>query len=128
MSPATFRFPGLAALAGRAPLGGPREVAIATYVAARLAQDILAARGISPATRVDRSAQARTWLANVALPNGVRSALTRLIDAAAADAGAACLAVRSVIEVTAPTLDQMSRLELDQLAKTLEQEPARAPA
>src|SRR5262245_54071178 len=57
-----FRFPALAALAGRAPLGGQREVALATYLAARLAHDTLPERAVSPTTRTERAANARTWL------------------------------------------------------------------
>ena len=36
LTPTTFRFRALAALAGRAPLGGGRETALASYVVARL--------------------------------------------------------------------------------------------
>src|SRR5690349_12491010 len=41
LSSPAFRFRALAVLAGRAPLGGQREVALATYLAARLADDCL---------------------------------------------------------------------------------------
>jgi hypothetical protein len=119
-----FRFPGLASFAGRAPLGGRREVALATYVAARLAHDTLVQRGISQPTRVERAAQARTWLANIALPVAVRPALGRLIDASATDAIHAAAAVRAVIGVTASYLEAASNSELDQLAKSLESAPS----
>jgi len=46
LAPTSFRFPALAALAGRAPLGGQREVVLAAYVVARLAHDTLAERGV----------------------------------------------------------------------------------
>jgi hypothetical protein len=121
-----FRFPGLASLAGRAPLGGRREVALATYVAARLAHDTLAGRGISQPTRVERATHARTWLANIALPAAVRPALGRLIDASSVDAKHAAEAVRAVIGVTASYLEAGAHSELDQLAKSLELESSAA--
>lgn len=99
---------------------------MATYVAMRLAHDVLEARGISQPTRAERATQARTWLANVTLPQSVRPALAKLIDTTAADPAAAASAVRLVIEVTATFIDRASRLELDQLARTLEQEAALA--
>ncbi|HEY4130099.1 MAG TPA: hypothetical protein VGM50_05755 [Gemmatimonadaceae bacterium] len=119
---ATFRFPGLASLAGRALLGGRREVALATYMAARLAQDTLARRGISPATRVERAAHAKTWLANIALPAAVRPALAKLIDGSSGDPGHAGEALRLVMGVTASYLDPAAHSELDQLAKSLDSE------
>ena len=120
----TFRFPGLASLAGRAPLGGRREVALATYVAARLAHDTIPGRGISQPTRVERATQARTWLANIALPAPVRPALGRLIDASAGNCGPAAEALRAVIGVTASYLEPAAHSELDQLARSLESEPS----
>ena len=50
-----FRFPALASLAGRAALGGDREVALATYLAARLAHDTLPDRGLSQPIRAERA-------------------------------------------------------------------------
>src|SRR3954465_7167797 len=50
-----FRFPALAALAGRAQLGGDREVALALYVAARLAQDCRGASALSDSSRAERA-------------------------------------------------------------------------
>ena len=58
----TFRFAALAALAGRAPLGGQREVALATYLAARLAQDVLPERGVPQTSRAERAVGAKSWL------------------------------------------------------------------
>ena len=93
---------------------------MATYVAMRLAHDVLDARGISQPTRAERATHARTWLANLALPQSVRPALAKLIDTTATEPAAVASAVRLVIEVTATFTDRASRLELDQLARTLE--------
>jgi hypothetical protein len=47
LEPLSFRFAALAALAGRAPIGGQREVALATYVVARLAHDAAPTRMVA---------------------------------------------------------------------------------
>lgn len=120
LAPTPFRFAALAALAGRAPLGGRREVALATYLAARLVDDVLEENGLSASIRADRAGSARNWLSTVALPAPVRQPLARLIDSSAGGAGGASQAVRAVIAVTADFLDRAARLELEHLAETLE--------
>ena len=79
----SFRFRALAALAGRAVLGGPREVVLACFVGARLAAALV--RGAEPAltdeVRAARASGARTWLGAIALPASTRVPLARLIDA-----------------------------------------------
>ena len=119
LAPTAFRFPALARLAGRTPLGGQREVAIATYVAARLAHDALPERGLTDAVRTERVAGAKTWLANLALPAPVRPALVRLVEATAVGMGQTADALRGVIAVTAHLLDSKAKLELDQLVAAL---------
>ena len=120
LAPTPFRFPALAALAGRAPLGGRREVALATYLAARLADDVLPENGLPPAIRAERAIGAKNWLSTVALPSPIRQPLARLIDASAGDVQAASQALRAVIAVTAEVLDRAARLEVEKLAETLE--------
>ncbi len=120
LAPANFRFAALAALAGRAPLGGQREVALATYLAARLSHDCLPERGLAPAIRAERASAAKAWLAALTLPAPVRPALVRLVDATSGEAGGAVGALRAVITVTAGLVDPASRLELEQLAAGLE--------
>jgi hypothetical protein len=120
LAPTPFRFPALAALAGRAPLGGRREVALATYLAARLADDVLAENGLVAAVRAERAATARNWLSTVALPAPIRQPLARLIEASAGDAPGTSQALRAVIAVTAEFLDRAARLEVEKLAETLE--------
>lgn len=119
VAPTSFRFPGLAALAGRAPLGGQREVALAVYLVARLAQDTLPDRGLSEGTRTERSAAAKAWLSGLALPSPVRNSLARAVEASSGSPIAAGEAVRDVTAVTATYLDSNSKMELDQLAGTL---------
>ncbi|MGH7618759.1 MAG: hypothetical protein ACREPM_16180 [Gemmatimonadaceae bacterium] len=120
VAPTPFRFAALAALAGRAALGGQREVALATYMAARLAHDLLPDQELDPAIRGDRAVAARNWLSTVALAPPVKSALMRLVEASNVSRAAAAAALRGVIAVTVPQLDKAARLELDLLAESLE--------
>ena len=120
LSLTTFRFAALAALAGRAPIGGQREVALAVYLGARLADDTRPARSLSALTRTERADSARNWMATLALPNAIRPALVGLVDSSASDAAAAARALRTVIGVTSSFLDPGARSELDRLAVALE--------
>ncbi len=119
LAPTSFRFPALATLAGRAPLGGQREVVLAAYVVARLAHDTLAERGVSSETRTDRATHARTWLATLALPAAARTALQRSIEASATHSRGAGEAITGLIKAIDSFLDQPSRLELAQLVTVL---------
>lgn len=119
LAPTTFRFPALATLAGRTPMGDQRQVAIAAYVIARLAHDTLPERGLTEAVRGERVTGAKTWLANLALPAPVRPALVRVVEATATGQSQTAEALRAVIAVTANLLDPKARLELDQLAAAL---------
>ena len=121
LEPLSFRFAALAALAGRAPIGGQREVALATYLVARLADDAVSDRQLPAAARGARAGAAKNWLASVTLPQTVRPALVKLIDRTAADSPSATgAAVRGVISVTASFLNAASRAELADLSESLE--------
>ncbi len=118
--PATsFRFAALATLAGKAPLGGRREVALAVYLAARLADDTLPERAVSPEARKERAAHAKSWLSSMALTAPVRSALARLIEATASGPGPTAAALPAAITATGSHLDASARAELDRLTATL---------
>jgi hypothetical protein len=118
--PATsFRFAALATLAGKAPLGGRREVALAVYLAARLADDTLPDRGVSAEARAERAAHAKSWLSSMALAVPVRTALSRLIEATANGPRAAALALPPVVTATGSQLDASARAELDRLTVAL---------
>src|SRR5262245_4452462 len=81
VAPTPFRFGALAALAGRAAIGGQREVALATYMAVRLAHDVLPEHELEPTVRAERALAAKSWLSTVALPANVRPVLVRLVEA-----------------------------------------------
>jgi hypothetical protein len=116
-----FRFRALASLAARAPLGGPREVVLATYLVARLVDDCLPEKALPAVARAERSASARGWLANVALPTAVRASLIRLTEATGGDLTNIEPAMASVITIVDSYLDAPSRLELARLEHAVAQ-------
>ena len=120
LEPTPFRFPALASLAGRAPLGGEREIALATYLAARLAHDALAEREIAQEIRAERAASAKTWLSTLALPAPTRAAVAALMDASGTSGNGVAQAIRAVLTATTNRLDRASRAELERLAVSFE--------
>ena len=111
-----FPFRALAVLAGRAPLGGPREIALATLTAARLALAAAPPATLAQPMRASRVEAARLWLTSVALPSAVRGAVLKLVEATASDdPGGMAAALAKVTDVTAPHLDKAARSELERL-------------
>lgn len=120
-----FRFRALAALAGRSPLGGDREVALATLLAARLAVGALPPQPLPQGVRLTRASGARAWLASLALPPSLRVPLARLVDATATvDREAVESALRAVIEAGTPQLDPPAIAELREVVQALSVQPA----
>ena len=119
LSPTGFRFPFLAAFAGRAPLGGHREVALAAYLAARLADDALPERGLAASMRIERAVHAKAWLSTLALPATIRPALERLVEASGGECTALSEAIRNVMALTSAVLDPAALAELDTLGASL---------
>src|SRR5437764_1728592 len=79
-----FRFRHLAALAGRAPIGGAREVALACFVAARLVADCCdPTLDFDEEARAGRCAGAKAWLGTIAIPAPVRAPVARCAEASA---------------------------------------------
>ncbi|MEO7085255.1 MAG: hypothetical protein ABI442_09010 [Gemmatimonadaceae bacterium] len=120
LTPPAFRFNALASLAGRAAIGGRREIALATYLAARLAQDALPDREIPQASRVERCAHAKQWLAALALPASVRPALVDLIDASSKECADVSKGLQAAIAAVTESLDKNARAELVDLAAALD--------
>lgn len=116
-----FRFRHLAALAGRAPIGGAREVALSCFVVARLAEERVRPDEAEHPLRAARSLAARAWLGTLALPNSVRGAAGQCA-ALAVDGDRAALGreVRVLVVAASSFLDGQSRAELDSLARSLE--------
>jgi hypothetical protein len=116
----SFRFRALVSHAGRAALGGDREVALACFGAARLAAAMLPPYLLSPTDVSARAAAMKQWLASIALQNAARHAVTAVIDAVSAgNKGAAANGIDHLIKVVAPHLDPPSITELRELAREL---------
>lgn len=115
----TFPFPALAALAGRLPLGGGREIALAALTGARLASAMLEPDPLSPADRTTRAAAARVWLASIALPAAMRAPFMRCFESTASTPSGAAGTVRSLLMVINVHLDGPASQELDRLARRL---------
>lgn len=113
----TFAFRSLSALAARAALGGPRETALATLIAARLAAAAAPPEALAAPLRAARAEGARLWLTSVALPAPVRAAIARLVEATSAgDHKMIATSLAKVTDVTALVLNRGARSELDRLA------------
>lgn len=120
LAPTPFRFRALAALAGRAPLGGGRETALASYVVARLAAGCLPGAALALEERDARALAARTWLASLALPVPVRAPLVKVIESTRQENRAAVgAAVVTAADIAASYLDGPAVAELRALAAQL---------
>ena len=115
-----FRYRHLAALAGRAPIGGAREVALASFVVARLAAERLGGSDDDQPQRSARCLAAKGWLGTLTLPQPVRGAAGRCADLSV-DGERAALGreVRDLIQAGSGYLDAHSRGELEELARSL---------
>lgn len=115
-----FRFRALAALAGRSALGGDREVALATLLAARLVVGTLPPQPLPQGVRITRANGARAWFASLALPTGLRQSLARLVDATTSvDPAGLEPAFRAVVDMCTPPLDPMAIAELRELMRAV---------
>ena len=113
-----FRFRALAALVGRSPLGGEREVALATLLAARLAVGALPPAPLPQQVRIVRANGARAWFAALAVPPSLRQSLTRLLDATTSvDRDGLEAALRALVDVSAPHLDAPALAELREIIR-----------
>ena len=121
LEPCTFAFPALASLAGRAPLGGPRELALACFLASRILRDSLTAADLLTAEQLQHRIQsAKHWLGSAAIQAPARTALARLVEASSTrDRSAIRASFEVVMTVTANQLDQGARLELVRLAQAV---------
>lgn len=120
LEPTTFPFPALAELAGQAPLGGPREAALACFLVARVVGDATSGERLAPDQLRSRVQGVKHWLGSVALPAALKTALTRLAESTVSDdREVAKSALDSVIAVTAAQLDSGARLELSRLAQAV---------
>ena len=126
LPPLAFPHRRLAALAGRAPIGGAREIALACYLVARLSGDRLAgALGEDAGTA--RVAGAKAWLASLALPAPVRAPITRCLDLTTTGTVVELATeLRALSAAIAEHLEPAARADLDALASQAAQRPAEA--
>jgi len=118
-----FRFRALALLAGRAALGGEREMALATLMAARLAEGVLPPCPLSATARRGRGVGARLWFSTLTLPAATRVPLARLVEATeGAERTAVAMALAAFAEIAKPMLDGPSRLEIAELIAAVSRE------
>jgi hypothetical protein len=115
-----FRFRALATFAGRASLGGDREVALACLVAGRLAAGMLAPFDFPVPGAKARSAAARQWLSVLSLPPAIRTPLGQVADAVASGSpGSAAAAMERLLTVVSGNIDEASAAELRAVATEL---------
>ncbi len=116
----SFRFRALASLAGRAALGGEREMALASLMAARLADGVLLPMPLSAPARAARAAGARLWCSTLTLPAAARIPLARVVDASeAGDRRQIAETLTVFATVAGAILDAASRAELADLVTAL---------
>lgn len=108
-------------MGARAPLGGPRETALACLMVARMVADAIdTAAGLTAEQRRGRVQDARQWLGAATLAAPARVALTKLAESTAAERfDGMAVALDSVTAITANQLDPAARLDLTKLAQTL---------
>lgn len=117
---ALFACPGLAALAAKAPLGGPRESLTGALMAARLAAGMGAPHPLTAATRRARAENAKSWIAALTMPSKVRAALVRaFVVSTGEDRAAMAESLVHVTDVTALHLDRHARSDLVRLGESL---------
>ena len=121
LSAPVFRFRHLATLAGRAPIGGAREVALACFVAARLVHDCCdPLLDLDDELRAARCSGAKAWLGTIAIPAPVRTPVAKLAEASASGSADAMAPLVSALANAAESfLDSAARAELDALAARL---------
>lgn len=118
-SPA-FRFRALASHAGRAALGGDREIALAAFAVGRLAAAMLPPFTLTPADAAARVANTKQWLSSMALPGPQRAACIAVADAVTAGVKRPVVhAISGLVEAAVRNLDQGSIAELHELMAEL---------
>jgi hypothetical protein len=115
LEPLAFPFPALAALGGRLPLGGGREVALASLLVARLAMEMRGAEPMTVGDRVARAASAKVWLASLALPAPTRVPFARCVEATASTPLQIVGALRGLMTAVSAHLDGAAMHELEKL-------------
>ena len=122
-----FPLPALADAAASAALGGDREMAIGSFLVARLMLAVLPPTQLAQGERLARAERARHWLSGLAMPQPARMALLRAVDASVAGGRDAAAALRELAQMlmghlTPPALQELVALG-DHLRLYYEQTP-----
>jgi hypothetical protein len=119
-----FRFRSLAALSGRASLGGDRETLLACLQLGRLCAGILPPHALSRELTLERTEHTKQWLSSLAIPSGIRSTAFGVIGGLTGHDRARCaLAFEDLVKAAAGQLDETSRGELNALIHELSATP-----
>jgi hypothetical protein len=120
LEPNAFPLPALAALAGRAPLGGQRETALACFVVGRLVASACGGGATGSELGRERVQGIKQWLGAATLPSPVKQGLIKAAECASeGDRSGVKTALDSVMTVTANQLDPAARLELARLSQAI---------
>ena len=120
LSTPVFRFKALASHAGRAALGGDREIGLACFGVARLAAGSLPPFVLTPVDAAQRIANTKQWLSSLSLPASARTTCAAVADAVASgNRGSIVNAVSALVEAAVRHLDQASIAELHELMAEL---------
>lgn len=113
-------YPGLAALAARAPVGGQREAALACITLIRLGLATVQPIELTTELRRERAEAARAWLSTLPLSASHRPLLTRAINATASATRAELAAeIDLVAEALDGVLDRAAIADLTAAAQRL---------
>ncbi len=116
-----FRFRALASHAGRAALGGDREIALACFAVARLGAGLLPPVMLAPGDATARATATRHWLASLAVPAVGRTAALAAIEAIASGSRRSSAdALRVLRAAVGSHLDSASAVELAELADEMQ--------
>jgi len=119
-----FRFRSLAALAGRAALGGDRETLVACLQLGRLCAGTLPPYHLSPELLTERIEHTRQWLSSIAVPSGIRSTAFAIFGGLTGnDRARLALAFDDLVKAAIGQLDEPSRVELNTLIQELAGSP-----
>ena len=99
LEPVTFRLPALAEAAASAQLGGDREMAIGSFLVARLMLATMPPMQLPTMERATRAERARQWLSSLAMPQPARMALLRAADASVAGGRDAAASLRELAQM-----------------------------
>jgi hypothetical protein len=114
-----LHFPALAQCAGRAPLGGDRDLILGVFVAARLAVALLPPVRLDMAAASGRAERAKAWLAGLTMPQPGRMATLRVIEATVAGPGHAAESLAELARTVVGHIDTQAQQELSDLVAQL---------